>query len=401
MIAKIIKTILEPRHFWRTVGFDELSELYTSQLLRSLSTSLVGIFVPVYLYKIGYTITAIATMFLIWFIVRPFWSYVSARIIALLGPKHAIALSVVLQILYLSLILSIESMNWPLALIGVVGSFCYGLYMMAFEVDFSKIKHSEHGGKELGYLQIFERAGAVAGPLVGGLVATFADPRYTIALAIVVMCASLVPIFLSAEAVRVNQVIIVKGFPFKRFKRNLLVSGAFHLENVVTATVWPLFLGAFVLTSNTYAQLGILTAISTAVAIFAVFTIGRLIDKDKGRQLLNIGAVINAVVHLFRPFVGSPIQALAVNLVNEPATAMYRMPFLKGRYDESDSAPGYRIVYFMIIEYVVAVVNIFLWGSIVIMSIFFTDERALQVSFIIGAIASLLITKQRFAALRN
>lgn len=68
MIQKIINTLLEPRHFWRTVGFDELSEIYTSQMLRSLAASLVGIFVPIYLYKIGYSLVAICFMFLIWFL---------------------------------------------------------------------------------------------------------------------------------------------------------------------------------------------------------------------------------------------------------------------------------------------------------------------------------------------
>lgn len=400
MVEKV-KKVLKRRHFWRTVGFDELSEIYASQLLRSLSASLVGIFVPIYLYKIGYSVTAISMMFLVWFLVRPLWAYVSARIIGRYGPKHAIAISVMLQILYLSLVLTVQAMYWPLWLIGVVGSLSYGLYLMAFEVDFSKIKHSQHGGKELSYLQMFERLGAVLGPVIGGLVATFIDPRFTIGLAILTLCGSLVPIFMSAEPVRQNQVILLKGFPWKRHTRDMSVQAAFTIENIVSITIWPLFLGIFVLQNNTYAALGLLAAIATAVALVAIYSIGKLIDDDEGRMLLNVGAVSNAILHLFRPFVGAPVQALAVSLANEPLTSMYRMPFLKGLYDAADSVPGYRIVYFMILEISSAIACFAFWAVLAFASARFGDEIALKSTFIIGAIASLLITRQKFAALRQ
>ena len=395
------KKILKKHHFWRTVGFDELSELYVSQMLRSLAGSLIGLFVPIYLYKIGYSITAICLMFMVWFLVRPFWAVVSAKIIGRFGPKHAMALSVILQILYLTLILSIQTIQWPLWLVAIVGSFCYGLFMMAFEVDFSKIKHTKHGGAELGYLVMFEQVGAVIGPIVGGLVATFIDPRYTVALAIIVLCGSLIPLFRSAEPVKRHQLIVIKGFPWKRHKRDMFVSAAFTLENVVTITIWPLFLGIFVLQNNTYAVLGALVAVSTATAFVSVYIIGKLIDKNRGRAMLNFGAIANSIVHLFRPFVALPVQALTVNVVDEPLTAMYRMPFLKGRYDASDSVPGYRITYFMIVEFFVSWSNVLFWALLAVLSVSFGGKPALQISFVIGAILSLLITQQRFAALRK
>jgi len=399
MIEKI-KKIIEKRHFWRTVGFDELSELYISQMLRSLSSSLVGLFVPIYLYKLGHSVMAICGMFVVWFLVRPLWSYVSARIIGRFGPKHAIALSVMAQIIYLSFVLTIQTVGWPLWIVGIIGSFCYSLYMMAFEVDFSKIKHSTHGGKELSYMQMFERIGAILGPVIGGLVATFIDPRFTIGLAIVTLCGSLVPIFMSAETVRQNQLIIVKGFPWKRHRRDMYVGAAFALENVVSVTVWPLFLGIFVLRENTYATLGILAAVSTVTTFVAVFAIGKMIDNNKGLRLLSIGVVLNGILHFVRPLATLPVHALAINVADEPLTAMYRMPFLKGRYDAADSVPGYRIVYFMLLELFIAAANILFWGLLTVIAMMISDRAVFQAAFIIGGIMSFLITQQRFAALK-
>jgi MFS family permease len=400
MVDKL-KKIIQKKHFWRTVGFDELSEIYATQLLRSLAISLVGIFVPIYMYKLGYSITAIAGMFLVWFIVRIPFSYLSARAIARFGPKHSMAIAVAVQIAYLSLILSLDSMQWPLWMIGIVGSLSYGLYLMAFEVDFSKIKHTEHGGKEVGYLQIFERIGAILGPIVGGIVATVFDPRYTVALAIFVLCCSLIPLFLTDEPTRKHQRLTIKGFPYKQNRRNFIVTGAFMLENIVSITIWPLFLGAFIIVTNTYAAIGALASVSTIAALVTAYIIGKMIDDNKGKLLLNIGAYANAVIHLLRIFVSTIGQAFAINLANEPLTTMYRMPFLKGVYDASDSVPGYRIIYYMISDMHGAVGNILFWSFIYIASSNLSDKLTLQLVFIIGAIMSIVITRQKFAALRG
>jgi hypothetical protein len=198
----------------------------------------------------------------------------------------------------------------------------------------------------------------------------------------------------------VHQKIEIHGFPWRRHRRDFIVSTALILENVISITIWPLFLGIFVITSNTYAVLGLLTAVSTAIALVAIMAIGKLIDKRQGKKLLDIGASLNAFLHLLRPFVVNPFQAFSISVVNEPITAMYRMPFIKGRFDASDSVPGYRIVYFMLLEWVNSVGNILFWSLLILMLAIWPDKLALQATFVIGAILSLCITRQRFAALQ-
>lgn len=401
MLQKILSKLLKRRHFWRTDGFNELTEIYASQFLRALAASLSGIFVPIFLYKSGFSVAAICLMFIAWFLSRFLWAYVSARIIAAIGPKHGIALSVVLQIIYLTFVLTVSNLHWPIWLLGIVGSFAYCLFLMSFNVDFSKVKHVEHGGKELSFVSICERVGAIAGPIIGGLIATYYNPSYTIMLAIVVLFLSLIPIFMTAEPTRTRQGIVLKGFPFRRHKRDFIVGAAFQLENTISVNIWPLFLGIFVLLSNTYAYLGLLASVSTLVGIFVVYLIGHLVDDHKGKLLLNIGAVSNAIIHLLRPFISTVTQAFGINIINEPVTAMYRLPFLKGMFDASDSVPGYRIAYYMLFEWYVAIANTIFWIYLYLACSVWTDYRALQSTFIVAAVMSLIIIKQKFATLRN
>lgn len=401
MLQKLINRLLKPRHFWRGVNFDELSEIYASMFLRSLALSITAIFVPIYLYKIGFSLNSIFLMYVIWFASRIFFDYLIAKIIGAFGPKHTIAFATVLHIVYLMMLMTVQDLHWPLFLIALVGSFATATFVLAFEVDFSKVKHPEHGGKELGYEQMFERVGAIAGPLIGGLVATFIDPRYTLALAIIVLCGSLVPIFMSAEPVHTHKQIIFKGFPYRRHWRDFISATALSTENVVSGIAWPIFIAVFFLTKDTFAQLGILTSVSTAVALLAIYTIGKLVDEHKGGMLLKLGCICNAILHLFRPFVTGVGQILGINIINEPVTVAYRLPFLKGRFDAADQIVGYRALYFMITDMFAAAGNTVLWFFLWAATAINGAQWALKSSFFIAALCSLAIMTQRFAALRD
>lgn len=402
MIQKIIERLLKKRHFWRNVGFNELSELYASEFLRSLAMSVVGIFVPIYLYSLGYSLASIFLMQIIFTVFRPLFSFFAAKSIAYIGPKHTMAIGTFAQIAYLLILVSIEQTNLSILLLGVVSSFAYAMYGLALEVDFSKVKHTEHGGKELSFITICERIGSSLGPLVGGLVASFISPRATIIIALLIMAGSLIPIFMSAEPIKSRQSITLKGFPWRRHKRDFLSGLFFGVENVVSVMVWPLFVALAVFSTNTYASVGLLVSLSTASALIAFYLIGKLIDDKKGGLLLKVGAISNAVVHLIRPFVTVPMQALTIGVINEPMTASYRMPYIKGYYDASDSVPGYRIVYIVVFD-IVRMIGLFVFWTIayILAKIISDDILVLQVLFIFGAIASLGVLFQRFPALKQ
>lgn len=402
MVQKIIKKLIKERHFWRNVGFDELSELYASELLRSLAISVVGIFVPIYLYKLGYSLHAIFGMQVIWAASRPLFSYVAAKSVAILGPKHTMALGTVVQIVYLCVLVSIESLNWPLALLAVLGSLSYALFNIAIQVDFSKVKHTEHGGKELGFITISERIGSSLGPLAGGLIASFYNPKATIIIAVMVMALSLVPLFRSAEPTRLNQKIILKGFPWRRHQRDFIAASFFGVENVVSVVIWPIFLAIAIFQKNTFAAIGVLISLSTAIALTTVYLIGKLIDRHKGGILLKIGVICNAALHIVRVFTSTVFQAFTISFVNEPLTASYRMPFTKGLYDAADSVPGYRIVYITLFDTFRMLGVLVFWLGAYIASYYITsDTLLLRYLFFVGALASLGILTQRFPALKS
>ena len=181
MIKNLLHKILLRRHFWRTENFNELNELYVAMLVRGMSLGMMGIFVPIFLLRLGYSLTAILTIICIYFFTRTFVDIGAAFLVARFGPKHIMVLGQVLFAISSLLFLTLKNMHWPFILLGAVWGASQSCSFIAFDVDFSKIKHRMHSGKELGYIEIMGKLGAIAGPVLGGIISIIMGPQYIFA----------------------------------------------------------------------------------------------------------------------------------------------------------------------------------------------------------------------------
>lgn len=400
MLKKVLKRIFEPRHFWRDAGYSELNELYASNLLRRLSISVLMIFVPIYLFRHGYSVPIIFGMFGMFFVARSVFDFVSGYSVARYGPKHTLIISTFLQVVSSALFMTVPSHHWSFALLGSVWGISTSFYFIPFHVEFSKIKHSKHSGSEIGFMNITERIGAVLGPALGGLLATlFGSPSIFVA-ATAVALASLWPLFQSAEPVKTHQHLDFKNFPLARALRDIGVSVACGVENTICINLWPFYVALFVLSSSVYAQLGIMSSVAVLVSIYSARLTGQLLDKHSGVKLLRISAITNAILHLTRPFVHSIMPAYGVSIANEVITNGYRIPYIKGMYAAADEYPGHRIVYVVVMESVGCVAKAGVWFLLAICAAYLGTRTSMNIGFVVASSASLLIMTERFSSLR-
>src|SRR5690606_24247459 len=93
MIQKILNLIRNRGHSWRSLSMSELGEIYSAMMLRSLALSVIGVFVPVYLYQNGYDVIQILLFFAVFFLNRTIFDVVAGYLVARWGPKHTMMLS--------------------------------------------------------------------------------------------------------------------------------------------------------------------------------------------------------------------------------------------------------------------------------------------------------------------
>jgi MFS family permease len=399
-MKNLIQKLLAHRHPWRYVGFDDLSELYTSSMLRSLGLSLIGVFIPIYLYKLGYSIPIICLFMSVVFLGRAISDVFAGLTVAKYGPKHTILISNLMQITALALLLTLSQTNVSLWLIAVIWGWAISFFFVAYHVDFSKIMHKDHGGKELGFMTVVERLGAAAGPIVGGLIATLFGAEYTIMVALALLMASTLPLFLTQEPTRTHQHISFRGLPYKKLTRDGISYFSAGIDNAVSVGIWPFFVALSIFTTNTYANVGIVTSLGIVTAIFAATFIGKVVDKNRGLSLYRWSVWANALVHIFRPFIGSFSGVLLVNVANEAVTTGFRMPFFKGMYARADELPGFRIVYIVFMEIYVDLAKFIAWLVLALLCTLMPPLNAMSVVFILASATSLLMLVQNFPSLR-
>lgn len=369
--------------------------------LRSFGFGLIGIFVPVFLFHAGVSLQNIFMFLAAIFIFRIPLAFAFGLVVGRIGPKHSIAVSTIIFIAFLFLLLSFESIGWPLLFLSFTFTFANGLFFIAYNTDFSKIQHNKHGGKELGWLYIFESFGSALGPIVGGLTATFFAPELTIVLSIVVLLVSLVPLFMTNEPVKVHQKISYRKFTLKPHMRGYIALGASAIQKVTNLALWPLLVAVLIFTDETYAKLGLLVAASVLVSMFAARMFGKFIDNKKGKALLRYGVGMNFVLQLSKAIVTSAGGAFGVSALGEPVLLSCRMPIINSYYDAAGSVEDFRIVYIVWGEVWSSISKGAFFVGLFLFSYFYDPISVMRVSFVIIPFIGLLMLMQRIPIIKK
>lgn len=404
MIQRLIRTLLQRRHFWRYATFSEIAELYSSRLLRIMALYIVASFMSIFLYQIGYSVFFIVSFWAIFFILKALLALPAAAVTAWIGPKHAILLSNILYIPSMIAFALVPQFGIPaLVVVLIFKALSVPLYTIAYMADFSKIKSVDHAGKEIAVMNIIEKVAAGLSPLIGGLLAFVFGPSVVLVVAAVLFALSALPLMATAEQVPPRRKLKIRGFPWHLLRPMSLAHTAVGFDAFTSSIVWSLFYAIFIIgiaTSNeVYAISGLLSSVVLFAALAASYAYGLLIDSRKGRELLMITAVVNALTHAARPFTNSAFNIAALNIANEAATG-YVMAYNRAVFDNADLS-GRRIEYLGFLE-ILGNVGAALAAVVLLLLLSFVgDQQALEVFFFITAGVVLLILTARFPLYRR
>jgi MFS family permease len=406
MIHSLLHRFLLRTHFWRNIGFAELSELYMSRMLRILAMKMIAGFIAIYLIQLGYSLVFVAWFYVVYFLFRTLISFPSAYFIAWFGPKHATLVSNIMYIPgIIALTLTPYFGMWALLTFTILSGISLTLYNLSYLVDFSKVKHLEHAGKEIGIMNIVEGATTALSPVIGGLIALWLGPQAMIIASSVLLAVAASPLFMTGEPVATKQRLSYRNFNFKDTWRNFVAALAYGFDMNVTGLVWYLFIAMVVLNAinsdTVYVQVGALASVSVLASIAIAYVYGKVIDRDQGGALLNISAVGTALLHLVRPFISTTGSVAALNVADQAATLGYTMPLLRGFFDSADSLPGYRVAYMSLVQFALGLGNTLSVLILAVLVMHLGADNGMKVSFFVAAPIVLLLSAHGFKLYRR
>lgn len=353
MIQKLIYRLFFRRHFWRHASFSEVAELYASRSMTMFALRFVAVFISVYLFQLGYSLTVIALFWTVFYGLKALWAYPAALILASQGPKHGLLYANVLFAFGMLALFNIEHYGFGMLIIWcVIHSFAGTLNNLCYMVDFSKVKHSDHAGKELGYMSIIEKIAAGLSPVIGGVLASVFSPLAAIFLSATLFLLSAVPLMQTKEPIKTHQKLRFHGYPWRLTRSNYIAQAAVGVDIFASASAWSLFIAMIVFANDgqeIYAKIGALASFTVLVALVSSFAYGRLIDRQAGGQLLSFAVLANSLTHILRPSVNSVFGVIGNNIANEATTTGYNMAFTRGIFDTADRS-GFRVTYLFLLE---------------------------------------------------
>lgn len=277
--------------------------IYLSLFMRSLTLSLIGVFVPAFLLTLNFSLTQVFLYELVVYATFTVCAPIAAQIASKLGLKKAIILAPITTGIHIVSLYGLEFYPAILFPSAIICGFAAAIYWIPVNVYFAENTEHSHVAEESGYLHAVAYFAGVVGPLAGGLIISKLGFNFLYGIGGSILALSMLPLF------------FVKDYTFKLkrewtksfTKENIHYIKTFFFQGVFAmcaGIVFPLFVylktSSFETTGFVVACQGVGTAIA---AIFA----GRIADKFGKHWMQRTTAFLNSIVWLIAIFVQSTI----------------------------------------------------------------------------------------------
>lgn len=341
-----------------------LDKLFISVSIRSVALSLVNVFVPIYLYELGFSISEIALFYIVFYlsvsIIQPF----AMKLISILGIKTILSLGTIgLSLYYLGLTF-IDSGNINYLTVALIFGFSIAFYFAAYHIIFSRCSDKNEEGVSTSLMSIFSGLFSAAGPLIGSLFISRTSFDNLFVLVLIILLLSLIPILMMRD-----MKIDVPKFNLKRvFKtdswQKALTYQAEGISGLAGIIFWPLFI--FMILKEIF-SLGIILSVTSVLMIIISLFVGFMADKYK-IKLLRIGIIFNSISWILRLLFLNPIGVFVTNLYSSVSSSFIGTPFARRVYSDSKNSK-YISDYFLFREF-----NLEIGRILALLVIFFTNN---------------------------
>lgn len=373
------------KHHIHNSKYLERNRIYWAMSLKTFGVSLVGVFVPAYLYTLGYSLEKILLYFLVRELIELVMVLPTTSAMKWFGVKRTFILGCFLTIgnLYLLYILA-DSPSVFLAT-AVAEGLAISLFFLPYHFLFSAAVTKKDGGTQLGLMDIIVCIVAALGPLIGGFIAEATSLQMVLLIALAFVVIATFPLIRSKDNHHLKNVRYIR--PLKMLNSRDSVSNmGFGVTEMVATIIWPLFI---YLTVKNFAVMGVIVSISILVVIFMDIIVGKMTDNGGKANLLKYGSYGSAVTHGFR-FAGTSVVGIwIINFASDITHTLFRIPWTAEFYMHASAKE--RASYIAAMEFAVCVGRTALWLCLFVLAGILPEKALFFSAFVLGAMGSLLV----------
>lgn len=276
-----------------------MSKIYIFQAIYTFVSSLIGIFVPLYLYSQG-----IELLFIFLFVSSQsfFRLLITPVIISFInnsGLKWAIFTALPFYVLYLNSLTTVTNDLTTLILPVIFFAIFSSMYWPAMHAEIAQ--RSSGNSSKIGNLQLVITLVSSLAPLIGGFFLEFSSYQLVLLFSLVLLAIGAVPLLLSEDIkAKKIQYSYSKQFSYLRLKdlkKNIPYIGE-GIESYLVLTIAPLLF--FIWLKGNFASIGALLSLFSYVSIVFVVYFKRFIKHKSKKKSVKMIAKISSYQWIIR-----------------------------------------------------------------------------------------------------
>ena len=367
--------------------------LYFGRVVMAISSGLLGIFLPIFLYVIfdgnvplvmGYYAAAcLGYLVLLAF---------GAQFLNKFGFRKALVFASIAAVgINIAYFYTTKENFWLLLSFSLFFVILFRLlFWIPFHTDFAIFTHTGKRGGQVGLMLSTITLVGVAGPMIAGYLVHEYSMQILFMIAIIVYTLGVIPF---ASVPRTNEKF---SWTYSRSWKELLKhknravvwgSIAEGAEDIIGAIVWPIFI--FLLLKGDYFQVGALSTFITGVTVLFQYLFGHYLDRSlKHHELLKAGSILYSLGWVLKIFVLTAFQVFVVGLYHNITKVITETSFDAIFYGLAADQGHYVDEFTVLSEMALQIGRILALGTVAALAVFVS----IQWTFLVGVLASLALT---------
>lgn len=357
-----------------------LFKLHIVNSLESLAWSLVGIFIPIFLLTVGYSLVQVFIYYIIQNIAILIASFLVLEIAKNYSLKVVLLFRFPLVIIFLYFLSSISDNTFPIYLLAIVDGIQAGFFYLPIHIIFSNnAKNDEISSSTAKFFAIPSFIG-LFGPLIGGIIIYLFGFKYLFLSSIILLFFAYIPLFFIKLHKTVYHYKLSEGKRlYKKYKKYFYYEIFSNIAEEVDGVIWPIFIYINLINITSVGIIGSIIALSSSIFTLIV---GKLADKKDKLKMIRLSVVFLMLVWLLRYLFHNETAFYILSILASFAYVIFSIPYYSIFYKISKKEK--EAVFFAFREVPVAMARIIMFVLAIILA------NQLELLFIIAALSYII-----------
>jgi MFS family permease len=309
--------------------------VYLNELFRRISTSMVGLFIPIYIWQQTGEFSLAALYYFIYALTAFFLQFPGALLIKKIGVDWSMVIGSFFRAIFLFSLIFAQYNHIFFWISALFFGLCQPFDWLPYHYCLSKLSQKKQNfSKAASFSQIITYTGATLGPIIGGvIIQLFGFTTLYMVSGSMIIIAAIMPFLDEFEKkdMHITGKDIIKRLTDPGIKKHLLASFLQYSDGLANMLIWPFFLFTAL---KSYEGAGLLQTVSLTVGVGVMFLAGKLLKKKK-YFIMYLGSFLIIIGWLGRLLSGSILGLTISNILCLSGTTFLWMPYMTLLYAKS------------------------------------------------------------------